>query len=157
MLFISSLDSIEDEIRLVNFIYHRLLEDPKEVKGFKKDEFKILWIPIVDIWTDEHKLLFTTLKSCIKWYAVEYFSRLPGIRLIREDLKYAKMPIIPVVNPRGIVINDDAMDIIFEWGIDAFPFRKYDGEQLSQKWKWLWDEIKKTNHDIQVNAKACPL
>ncbi|XP_058740224.1 uncharacterized protein LOC131612447 isoform X1 [Vicia villosa] len=47
LVFISSLDSIEDEISLLNSIYERLQENSKEsIKGFKKEDFKILWIPI---------------------------------------------------------------------------------------------------------------
>lgn len=161
MLFISSLDSIWDEIRLLNSVYDSLNveNDPKdEGQYYKKVEFKILWIPIVDTWDDEHKELFKNLKHHIKWYVVEYLSvPLPGIRLIREELNYTNKPIVPVVNPQGVVINEDAMDIIFEWGIDAFPFRKSDADRLTQKWKWFWDEIKKTNlHDIQVNAYSFP-
>ncbi|XP_058740715.1 uncharacterized protein LOC131612999 isoform X4 [Vicia villosa] len=47
LVFISSLDSIEDEISLLNSIYERLQENSKEsIKGFNKEDFKILWIPI---------------------------------------------------------------------------------------------------------------
>ncbi|KAK7279314.1 hypothetical protein RJT34_24362 [Clitoria ternatea] len=152
LLFISGLDSIADEIRLLNSIHDRLVEDPNDNKGFKKEEFKILWIPIVDRWDDERRQVFWSLRNCIKWYAVEYSSSLPGIRLIREDLNYADKPIVPVVNPQGIVINDDAMDLIFEWGIDAFPFRRSDGDLLALKWKWFWDEVKKTNLDTRVKG-----
>ncbi|XP_027366476.1 protein SIEVE ELEMENT OCCLUSION B-like [Abrus precatorius] len=152
LLFISTLDSIADEIRLLNSIQDRLVEDPNDNKGFKKEEFKILWIPIVDRWDDERREVFKALRNGIKWYFVDYFSPLPGIRLIREDLNFENKPIVPVVNPQGIVINNDAMDIIFEWGIDAFPFRKSDGDMLAQKWKWFWDEVRKTNFDIQVKG-----
>ncbi|KAK7345946.1 hypothetical protein VNO77_16562 [Canavalia gladiata] len=152
LLFISTLDSIADEIRLLNSINDRLVEDPNDKTGFKKEEFKILWVPIVDRWDDERKEVLKSFKNGIKWYVLEYTSPLPGIRLIREDLNFQNKPIVPVVNPQGIVINDDAMDIIFEWGIDAFPFRKSDGDLLAQKWKWFWDEVGKTNLDIQVKG-----
>ncbi|RZB84961.1 Protein SIEVE ELEMENT OCCLUSION B isoform B [Glycine soja] len=154
LLFISGLDRIEDEIRLLNSIYERLVEDPNDKSGFKKEEFKILWIPIENKWGDARRELFNTLKSDIKWYVVEYAQvPLPGIRLIEEDLRFHGKPILPVVKPQGVLLNDDALDIIFEWGIHAFPFRKSDAYLLAQKWKWFWDEVKKTNlHGIQVKG-----
>jgi hypothetical protein len=153
LLFISSLDSIEDEISLLKSIYERLQENSKEaIKGFKKEDFKILWIPIVNHWDDSHMERFKALKSGIKWYVVEYFSELPGHRIIRdqERIGYIGNPIIPVFNPQGIITNIDAMDLIFQWGIDAFPFRKSDGIDLTLKWKWLWDVIKKATPGLQV-------
>ncbi|XP_020235950.1 protein SIEVE ELEMENT OCCLUSION B [Cajanus cajan] len=153
LLFISGLDRIEDEIRLLNSIDERLVEDPNEKSGYKKEEFKILWIPIENVWGGARRELLGTLKDGIRWYVVEYVQPLPGIRLIEEDLNFRNKPILPVVNPQGVVVNYDALDIIFEWGIDAFPFRKSDGDRLAQKWKWFWDEIRKTNlNHIQVKG-----
>ncbi|KAK7393754.1 hypothetical protein VNO78_22318 [Psophocarpus tetragonolobus] len=153
LLFISGLNRIEDEIRLLNSIYERLVEDPNDKSGFKKEEFKILWIPIENKWGDAKREFFNTLKSEIKWYVVDYVEPLPGIKIIEEDLKFRGNPILPVVKPQGFLLNDDALDIIFEWGIHAFPFRKSDGYLLAQKWKWFWDEVKKTNlHGIQVKG-----
>ena len=154
LLFISGLNRIDDEILLLNSIYDRLKENPQEVvKGFKKEDFKILWIPVVDDWEDSLKNKFSTLKNHrIKWYALEHFSRLPGIGLIREKLNYRGNPIVTVLSPLGDIMNEDAMDLIFQWGIDAFPFRKTDGDDLTLKWKWFWDVTKKVNLGIQVSA-----
>lgn len=156
LLFISGLERIEDEIWLLNSIHDKLVEDPNDKSGFKKEEFKILWVPIaeMDTWVDAQKEVLRSLKDDIKWYAVDYNPPLPGIRLIREDLKFHDKPIVAVVNPQGVVVNDDALDLIFEWGIDAFPFRKQDGDLLAHKWKWFWDEIRKTNlQHIQVKTQ----
>ncbi|MCI22355.1 sieve element occlusion by forisome 1, partial [Trifolium medium] len=152
LLFISSLDSIDDEISLLKSIYERLQENSKEpIKGYKKEDFKILWIPIVNQWDDIHKERFKTLKSGIKWYVVEYFSELPGLKIIRDEerIGYIGNPIIPVFNPQGIITNNDAMKLIFQWGIEAFPFRKSDGDDLALKWEWLWKIIKKATPGLQ--------
>jgi hypothetical protein len=149
LLFISSLNKVEDEILLLNSIYDRLKDNPQEmIKGYKKEDFKILWIPIFD---GDQKIKFDSLKNKIKFYAVEYFSELPGIGLIRDNLNYWDKPIVPVLSPLGEIMNYDAMDLIFQWGIDAFPFRKKDGYDLTQKWKWFWDVTKRVNLGIQVN------
>jgi hypothetical protein len=69
LLFISGLDSIGDEILLLNSIYNRLQDNPQEViKGFKKEDFKILWIPILDKWDEVRKDQFRNLKASMKWY-----------------------------------------------------------------------------------------
>ncbi|XP_027365787.1 protein SIEVE ELEMENT OCCLUSION B-like [Abrus precatorius] len=153
LLFISSLDKIEDEILLLNSLHERLQENPKEIiKDYKKEDFKILWIPIVTVWDDNQVHKFHTLKDTIKWYAVEYFYELPGTGLIKEKFNYWGNPIIPVLTPLGDVMNEDAMDLIFQWGIDAFPFRKIDGIDLTLKWKWFWDVTKKVNLGVQVKG-----
>ena len=55
MLFFSSLDNIGDEISLLNSINNGLQENSgEEIKGFKKGDFKILWIPIVDDWNNQN-------------------------------------------------------------------------------------------------------
>lgn len=155
LVFISGLDSIEDEILLLNSIHDRLQENPREViKGFKKEDFKILWIPIVNKWDDVRKEHFRALKNGIKWYLVEYFHELPGQRIITDPERLGYVvggnPIIPVFNPQGNITNENAKDLIFQWGIDAFPFRKIDGIDLNLKWKWLWDVITKATPGLQV-------
>ncbi|CAJ2628064.1 unnamed protein product [Trifolium pratense] len=149
LLFISSLNKVEDEILLLNYIYDRLKDNPQEMKGYKKEDFKILWIPIFE---GDQKIKFDSLKNKIKFYAVEYFSELPGIGLIREIFNYWDKPVVPVLSPLSDIINDDAMNLIFQWGIDAFPFRKKDGDELDQKWKWFWDVTKRLNLGIQVKG-----
>ncbi|KAH1191745.1 Protein SIEVE ELEMENT OCCLUSION B [Glycine max] len=142
LLFISGLDSIEDEISLLNSTYERLQEDPKEAKGFKKRRFQ-------DIGSREQ---FKALKSGIKFYAVEYFFELPGLKIIKdtERLNYEIQPIAPLFSSKGTLLNENALEVIFEWGIEAFPFRKVDGDELTLKWKWLWDLILKATPVLQV-------
>ncbi|KAK7268780.1 hypothetical protein RIF29_21489 [Crotalaria pallida] len=156
LLFISSLDSIDDEISLLNFIYNRLQEYPKEsIKGFNKEDLKILWIPIVDVdWDENLKSKFFRLKNRIKFYVVEYFTMLPGHKIITdpERLGYIGKPIIPVFDPQGKILNKDALDLIFQWEIDAFPFREIDGYELTQKLKWLWDILKKVIPGLQIKG-----
>ncbi|TKY51879.1 SIEVE ELEMENT OCCLUSION B protein [Spatholobus suberectus] len=152
LLFISSLDKIEDEISLLNSIYDRLQDSPTEIiKNYKKEDFKILWIPIFPVWDDKQIHKFHTLKDTIKWYAVE-FSKLPSTELIKEKFNYLDKPIIPVLTPLGDIMNEDAMDLIFQWGIDAFPFRKTDGVDLTLKWRWFWDATKRANLGIEAKG-----
>ncbi|TKY51876.1 SIEVE ELEMENT OCCLUSION B protein [Spatholobus suberectus] len=146
LLFISGLYSVDDEISLLNSIRDRLQEDPKEAKNFNKEDFKILWIPIVE----GRKEQFKSLKSNVRFYVVEYFFELPGLKIVKEKLKYENQPIVPLFTPKGTIMNENALDVIFEWGIEAFPFRKSDGADLTLKWKWLWDLLFKATPGLQV-------
>ncbi|KHN13156.1 hypothetical protein glysoja_040436 [Glycine soja] len=121
LLFISGLDSIEDEISLLN-----------STQG-SREQFK-------------------ALKSGIKFYAVEYFFELPGLKIIKdtERLNYEIQPIAPLFSSKGTLLNENALEVIFEWGIEAFPFRKVDGDELTLKWKWLWDLILKATPVLQM-------
>ncbi|KHN13154.1 protein SIEVE ELEMENT OCCLUSION B-like [Glycine soja] len=153
MLFFSSLDNIGDEISLLNSINNGLQENPgEEIKGFKKGDFKILWIPIVDDWKTTREQ-FNNLKEKIKFYLVEYFEKLPGYDIIVDKFKYEGLPIVSVVNPQGQIMNDNAMQIIFEWGIDAFPFRRSDVYDLNKKWKWFWNLLEKTDDNAKRLGK----
>ncbi|KAG5078713.1 hypothetical protein JHK86_002778 [Glycine max] len=78
---------------------------------------------------------------------------------MEEDLKFLGKPILLVVKPQGTMLNDDALDIIFEWGSThslsgnpklTYLLRNGNAYLLAQKWKWFWHEAKKTNlHGIQ--------
>lgn len=152
LLFISRLDSIGDEILMLNSIYKRLQDKPQEViKGFKKEDFKILWIPIVDNWDEDSKNEFKYLKESMKWYVLEHFSELPGRGIIKKKLNYdiGDDPIFAVINPQGVIMNENARKIIFEWGIDAFPFRISDAEDIFKKWEWFWKLLKKVDINIE--------
>ncbi|GAU46328.1 hypothetical protein TSUD_28450 [Trifolium subterraneum] len=158
LLFISGLDSIGDEIQMLNSIYNRLQDKPQEVNGFKKEDFKILWIPIVDMWDEDRKNKFRNLKESMKWYVldyqkyvVEYFFELPGRWIINKKLNYDldSEPIFSVIDPQGVIINKNARNVIFQWGFDAFPFRESDGDDLAKKWAWFWKLMKKVDMDTE--------
>lgn len=83
-------------------------------------------------------------------YVLEYFSELPGVGIIKNRLNYVdNKPIVSVINPQGEIMNEDAMEIIFQWGFDAFPFRKMDGDDLFKKWAWFWNLMKKVDINIE--------
>ncbi|XP_054820244.1 protein SIEVE ELEMENT OCCLUSION B-like [Prosopis cineraria] len=163
LLFVSGLYSIDDETNLLREIHKGLKQsDPRVVKGFKKDEFKILWAPIVDEEEQDHRTLtsssssmimrrqqFEEMKRKMNWYVVDY-TIIPPIckRLIRDRLKYQNNPIVPVFNPQGRLTNDDALHMLFTWELLAFPWRKGDDLALTQKWNWIWTDMKKSNPQI---------
>ncbi|RDX72307.1 Protein SIEVE ELEMENT OCCLUSION A, partial [Mucuna pruriens] len=146
LLFISGLDSIDEETQLLKSINEKLKEKPTEVEGYRKEDFKILWIPIVDDWNEKHRKTLETTK--IAWYVVKHFNFDTGIKLIREVFNYKEKPIIPLLSPEGKVENVDTKQILSVWGIDGFPFRTSDHTRLTQQWNWFWSEMTKLNPKI---------
>ncbi|XP_042970398.1 protein SIEVE ELEMENT OCCLUSION B-like [Carya illinoinensis] len=116
LLFISGLDISIDDISILNPIYDEIV---------KKDEYKILWIPIVDRWTVDLKNKFEKLRLMMKWYTVKYFSPIVGIKFISKDWKYQKRSMqVLQINSQGSVEYLNLVHRIQLWGGKAFPFNK---------------------------------
>jgi len=90
---------------------------PKKIKE-KGDQYKIVWIPIVEQWTNNSRRKFEMLQSKMPWYIVQYFSAVAAIKFIEE--RYDNKPIVLLINPQGDVENENALDLIQEYG----PFKK---------------------------------
>ncbi|KAE8007874.1 hypothetical protein FH972_004435 [Carpinus fangiana] len=117
LLFISSLNISSYVISTLIPIYIGIRK--------KKDKFKIVWIPIVEKWTDDLQIKFEMLQSDMPWYIVQYFSPVAGIKFIKEEWHFDNEPIVVVMNSQGDVKNKDALNSIRRFGMDAFPFNTY--------------------------------
>ncbi|KAI4317945.1 hypothetical protein L6164_025766 [Bauhinia variegata] len=142
LLFISPLDNVEDEIWVLKTIDKTFRRDKD------KHDHSILWVPIVENWNEENKAKYDYLRSKMPWYVTKYPSLVKGIKPLREEWLYQDKPIVVVVNPRGEVINKNAMHMIFVWKIEAFPFHSDVDERLSQHWRWFWNEAIQLNQSI---------
>jgi len=148
LLFISGVDNIEYESQLLISIDGKLKEEPKEVEGYMKDDFSILWIPIVSVWDEEQRKKVENISE-VGWYVVKEFNFQTGIDLIKEVFKYEGNPIILLISPQGKVENPDAKKIISTWGIEGFPFRTSDLTRLTHQWNWFWTEMKTLSPTIR--------
>jgi hypothetical protein len=83
----------------------------------KKDHYKILWIPIVEQWSDDERKKFDMLRSKMSWYIMQYVAPVEGIRFIKKDWNFKNKPILVVLNPQGKVEHPNALHIIRVWGI----------------------------------------
>ncbi|XP_059445370.1 protein SIEVE ELEMENT OCCLUSION B-like [Corylus avellana] len=83
LLFISSLNISNDDISILMLIYDGIRE--------KRDQYKIVWIPIVEQWTDDLRKKFEMLRSKMPWYIVQYFSPVTGIKFIEEEWHFENM------------------------------------------------------------------
>ena len=122
LFFISGLDITIDEISIIKPIY----------EGIKKeDQYKIVWIPIVEQWTDELRKKFDFLQSKMQWYIVQYFSPVVGIKVIKEKWNFKNKPIVVVMNQQGKVVHPNALHMIRVWGMKAYPFTPAVEESLT--------------------------
>ncbi|KAB1199854.1 hypothetical protein CJ030_MR0G012607 [Morella rubra] len=99
LLFISSLDISMDEISVLKPVYDGLRT---------KDQYKIVWIPVVEQWTDELRKKFEMLRSKMPWYIVQYFSPVVGIKFIKAEWNFKNKPIVVVMNPLSRVEHTNA-------------------------------------------------
>ncbi|MED6158358.1 hypothetical protein PIB30_032113 [Stylosanthes scabra] len=143
LLFISGLDNIEDEIWALKPIYESFRKDKD------KQDYNILWVPVVEKWNKEEKEKYEHMNSLMPWYVVEYFSLVKGFKPLQEVWNYQGKPIVVVADARGEVKNKNALHMIFVWGIKAFPFREGDDEALSLHWNWFWTELIKISPEIE--------
>ncbi|XP_062171798.1 protein SIEVE ELEMENT OCCLUSION B-like [Alnus glutinosa] len=130
LLFFSGLDISTVEISILNPIND----------GIRNDyQYKIVWIPIVEQWTDDLQKKFALLRSQMVWYTVQYFAPAGGIRFIQKKWKFENKPILVVMNPHGKVEHLNALHMIWVWGMRALPFTKAAEERLVKEPNWIGD------------------
>jgi hypothetical protein len=130
LLFFSSLDISIDEISILK---------PIDDGIRKEDQYKIVWIPIVEEWTNDLQKKFEMLQIKMSWYIVQHFTPVVGRRFIKEEWKFEKKPILVVMNSQGKVEHQNALHMIRVWGMKAFPFNKEVEEHLVKETNWIGD------------------
>lgn len=141
LLFISDLDISEDDISALKPIYDTIK---------KEDHYKIVWIPIVEQWTDELRKKFEILRSKMPWYVVQYFSPIAGIKFIKTEWNFKGRPTLVVMNHQGKVENSNAFHLIRVWGMKAFPFNKAAEENISREMNWIGPVVNNFHPSIQT-------
>ncbi len=127
LLLFSSLS--DDDISILKPIY-------KEISN--QNQYKFVWIPIVDHWTDDMQKKFEMLQSEMpQWCIVHNFSFKLGIKYIKEEWKFKDKPIVVVMNSQGIVQHPNALPMITISGAEAFPFTTEKEQELSNGVDWF--------------------
>ncbi|KAK7859950.1 protein sieve element occlusion b [Quercus suber] len=145
LLFISGVDISIDEISILEPIYDAIR---------KEEQYKIVWIPIVDQWNDDMRKKFEMLKSKMPWYVVQYISPIAGIKFIKEEWHFKNKPIIVVMNPKGKVECPYAIHMIRVWGMRAFPFSSSVEEDLSNGRDWMGSTMTGINPNLHNWVKS---
>lgn len=147
LLFFSDLDISKEDVSILKPIYEEIS---------KKDQYNIVWIPIVEQWTDKMQNKFETLvRDCeMKWYVVPHFSSTLGIKYTEEVWQFKKRPIIVVLNSQGKVKHQDAFHMIKTWGIDAIPFTVEKEIKLHSREDWFVSSIINFIDDIDIQKRV---
>ncbi|KAF3456890.1 hypothetical protein FNV43_RR01544 [Rhamnella rubrinervis] len=144
LLFISSLDITDEDISILKPIY----------EGIKKDNnYKIVWIPMVEQWTNDLRKKFDILRAKMPWYTVQFVSVTVGIKFIKEEWHFNGKPTLVVMNQQGKVENPNALHLIRLWGMKAFPFNKTAEENLSRALSWIGPVVDNIDPVIQTWIK----
>ncbi|CAL2225014.1 unnamed protein product [Prunus armeniaca] len=86
LLLLSDLDISDKYISLLTSIYDFTK---------KNDDYKIVWIPIVEEWTLELQEKFETLRGKMSWYMVAKTSApIAGIKYVKEDWEFDGKPML---------------------------------------------------------------
>ncbi|PQQ05207.1 protein SIEVE ELEMENT OCCLUSION B-like [Prunus yedoensis var. nudiflora] len=134
ILFISDLDVVhENEYMIVQNMYMEKRQSPTRPES----QYEVVWVPIVDTWTDAKYQQFEELRRNMEWYTVFHPSVVSPtvIRYIRKKDKwnFQKKPLLVVLDPQGKIVHTNAVHMMCIWGSIAFPF-------TSSKEKLLWED-----------------
>ncbi|KAF4404214.1 hypothetical protein G4B88_014670 [Cannabis sativa] len=143
-MFFSGVEITEEDISILKPVY----EETKKEKSYT-----IVWIPIVEKWSDEIKKKYETLKSKMPWYCLHQFGPIAGIRFIKEQWQYQGKPMLVLTTPQGKVENLNALHLIRVWGIKAFPFDKKSEEIISKEIHWIGSLVKRIDPIIETWVK----
>lgn len=146
LLFFSGLDvdNITEYVSILNPIYEKVTSN---------NEYKIVWIPIVEQWTIEMQKKFELLRSKMSWFVVQNFSSISAIKYVKEQWHYKNEPIIVALNSQGNVEHYNAVHMIKIWGPSAFPFTHRRDEELRKREDWFGSLMIEFSTDISTWVK----
>ncbi|XP_045808113.1 protein SIEVE ELEMENT OCCLUSION B-like [Trifolium pratense] len=147
LLLISTLDISDEDITMLIPIYERLKRE--------QNQYKIMWIPIVEEWNDKQRKQFNSLKSKMPWYVLHHFAPIKGIKYIKEELHFMQKPLFVVLNPKGMILHDNAFHMIQVWGVKAFPFTKSREIILTKESMWIDSLLVDIDIKIKWEEEKC--
>ncbi|XP_038907044.1 protein SIEVE ELEMENT OCCLUSION B-like [Benincasa hispida] len=114
VLVISELSISNDDIIALHQVYNELKRDNK---------YEIVWIPIIpEKYLEEDRRRYEYLRSTMKWYSMQFTTRIAGMRYIEEKWQLREDPLIVVLNSQSKVEFTNAIHLIRVWGTEAIPF-----------------------------------
>ena len=138
-LFFSTLDITDDDIALLKPVYDTTK---------KEKNYTIVWVPVVEQWTDELRKKFDALRPKMPWYIVQQFTTVVGIKYIKEVWQFKGKPTLVVLSPQGKVENTNAIHMIKSWGLKAFPFDSKVAKKLEEEKNWLGNIVTEINTSV---------
>ncbi|KAM5568004.1 protein SIEVE ELEMENT OCCLUSION B [Rosa sericea] len=134
ILMISDLDITQENEYL---IAHQMYSEKRQFPQRPESQYEIVWVPIVDNWTEAKQLQFEELRNGMEWYSVYHPSVVSPIvvKYIRHQKKwnFVKKPLLVVMDPQGKIVHTNAVHMMCVFGSAAYPF-------TSNRERLLWDE-----------------
>ncbi|PRQ36298.1 putative thioredoxin-like protein [Rosa chinensis] len=114
--------------------------------------YKIVWILIVEQWTDDLRKKFDIMKNKMPWFTVQYSRPIAGLKFIKEEWNFKGKPTLVMMNPQGKVKHPNALHMIRVWGAKAFPFTETTEKELSHSHgnKWVTSVVDEFTHLCQL-------
>ncbi|XVF60171.1 hypothetical protein PTKIN_Ptkin08bG0022900 [Pterospermum kingtungense] len=123
LLLISDLDILQDEVVILEQIYHESWSHPT----MQESQYEFVWLPVLDPsvpWSEIKQDKFENLNANMTWYTLHHPSLLDRavFKFIKEVWHFEKMPILVALDPQGRVVCPNAIHMMWIWGASAFPF-----------------------------------
>lgn len=137
ILFLTDLDILrEKEYMIVQQMYMEKRHEPLKPES----QYEIVWVPIVDSWTEDKYEQFESIRNAMEWYSIYLPSVVSPtvIRHIRKEDKwnFVKKPLLVVMDPQGRIVHNNAVHMMCVFGSIAFPFNKTREELLWEEETW---------------------
>ncbi|XP_025012374.1 protein SIEVE ELEMENT OCCLUSION C [Ricinus communis] len=122
----------------VFLLIHQTYDQPQHKK--LEDSYEIVWVPISisGTWTDAEAERFNILCNSLPWYSIwrPWLLHSAVVNYIKQEWNFKDDPLMVVLDPRGMVTNSNAIDMVSIWGAKAFPFSSSREEQLWEEESW---------------------
>ncbi|XP_061992457.1 protein SIEVE ELEMENT OCCLUSION B-like [Rosa rugosa] len=137
ILFLTDLNILhENEYMIVQHMYVEKRHEPMKPES----QYEVVWVPIVDTWTEDKYERFERIRNCMEWYSVYLPSVVSPtvIRYIRKEDKwnFVKKPLLVVMDPQGKIVHTNAVHMMCVFGSIAFPFNKNREDVLWEEETW---------------------
>lgn len=146
ILVISELSISEEDIKAIHQVYNELKRD---------DKYEIVWIPIIpERYLEEDRRRYEYLRSTMKWYSMQFTTRIAGMRYIEEKWQFREDPLVVVLNSQSKVEFTNAIHLIRVWGTEAIPFTHNRTDYLLRK-HWPESTLVKFTHQPRLLSWVC--
>ncbi|KAK6789209.1 hypothetical protein RDI58_013008 [Solanum bulbocastanum] len=117
------------------YLVQRMHDHPlhKKIGG----SYAIIWVPIPysQTWSLTDEMNFQFLSNSLPWLSIRHPWSLHSsvVNFIRQEWSYKDEPVMVVLSTDGVVTNLNAIDMVWLWGANAFPFS-------TSREKELWEQ-----------------
>lgn len=147
ILLISGLDISNDDIRALNLVYEELK---------REDNYKIVWIPVTNsqVVDEESYKRYEYLRSTMKWYTVQYGTKIAGLRFLEEIWQLRDDALMVVLDSKSKLKFSNAIHLLRVWGNTAIPFSVERANALLRK-NWPESTIVKFTNQPRLQSWVC--